>query len=105
VAENQEDFMKKHHNQHNSTKRPRWQNLYRPATNRPATNRPTKLAQHFKDVSDSDEYTLDFRKIKDKEEQIQMSMEDLEWEEYNESYKLEELEYALGSCDGYTARC
>jgi hypothetical protein len=36
-------------------------------------------------VSDSDKYTLDFRKIK---------------EEYNEPYKLEKLEYALGSCDG-----
>jgi hypothetical protein len=58
------------------------------------------LAQHFKDLSDSDEYTLDFRKIKDKEEQRQMDMEDLEWEEYNEPYKLEKLEYALGSCDG-----
>jgi hypothetical protein len=34
-----------------------------------------------------------------------MSMDDLEWEEYNESYKLEELEYALRSCNGYTARC
>jgi hypothetical protein len=31
-------------------------------------------------LSDSDEYTLDFRKIKDKEVQRQMDMEDLEWE-------------------------
>jgi hypothetical protein len=43
---------------------------------------------------------LDFRQIKDKEEQRQMDMEDLEWEEYNEPYKLEELEYAFGSSDG-----
>jgi hypothetical protein len=45
----------------------------------------------YTDQQQIDEYTLDFRNIKVKEEQRQMGMEDLEWEEYNESYKLEEL--------------
>jgi hypothetical protein len=51
-------------------------------------------------MSSSEDYSHDFRRIKDKEEKMLLDMEDLEWEEYNEPYKMEELEYVLQTCKG-----
>jgi hypothetical protein len=37
-----------------------------------------KIARHFKELSDSDEYTLDFRRIQDTKKRIPINMEGLE---------------------------
>jgi hypothetical protein len=51
-------------------------------------------------MSSSEDYSLNFRRMKEGEEKMPLNMADLEWEEYNEPYKMEELEYALQNCNG-----
>jgi hypothetical protein len=42
-------------------------------------------------MSSSEDYSHDFRKMKEGEEKMPINMEDLEWEEYNEPYKMKNL--------------
>jgi hypothetical protein len=60
------------------------------------------LADHFKSVSDTSNYTQEFQQIKKREESITIRPDETGVEDYNKLFTIQELDHVLKCCKGFS---